>query len=136
MRFIVGYESTPSGIAALKLAKQHAVVWKAEVDIVCSVSRDEPIRHSRLIEEEAWLETEIHAFFSDTDIKYTVSLTTDNIDEGEQIVRFARRKKGDVIFIGVKKRSRVGKMLTGSTLQYVVLNAHCPVMTVKHEEGN
>jgi nucleotide-binding universal stress UspA family protein len=37
----------------------------------------------------------------------------------------------DEIFVGVKKRSRVEKMILGSTAQHVILNASCPVTTVK-----
>jgi nucleotide-binding universal stress UspA family protein len=33
--------------------------------------------------------------------------------------------------VGVKRRSKVGKLLMGSTAQYVVLQADCPVVTVK-----
>ena len=37
----------------------------------------------------------------------------------------------DMIFIGVRRRSKVGKLLFGSTAQYVILNAPCPVVSVK-----
>jgi len=39
-------------------------------------------------------------------------------------------KIGEII-IGVRKRSKVGKLLLGSTAQYVVLHAPCPVITIK-----
>jgi len=37
----------------------------------------------------------------------------------------------DEIIVGVKRRSKVGKLLMGSTAQYVILQAPCPVVTVK-----
>lgn len=131
MKFIVGYEETPSGVAALKLAKQHARVFHADIEVVWSITRDKPIKYTQLAEKEAYLENEIQKYFTDTKINYRVSLTTDEREAGEQIVQFARRKKGDLIYIGVKKKSRVGKMLTGSNLQYVILKATCPVVTVQ-----
>ena len=39
--------------------------------------------------------------------------------------------KIDEIIIGVRKRTKVGKLLLGSTAQYVVLHAPCPVITIK-----
>jgi nucleotide-binding universal stress UspA family protein len=37
----------------------------------------------------------------------------------------------DAIIIGVKRRSKVGKLLFGSNAQYVIIKADCPVTTVK-----
>jgi nucleotide-binding universal stress UspA family protein len=39
--------------------------------------------------------------------------------------------KIDEIVIAVKKRSKAGKWLFGSTAQYVIFNAPCPVVSVK-----
>ncbi|MCP4104527.1 MAG: universal stress protein [Desulfobacteraceae bacterium] len=50
---------------------------------------------------------------------------------GEDIVRFAEENNVDEIIIGVRRRSKVGKILFGSNAQYVVINAHCPVVSVK-----
>ena len=35
------------------------------------------------------------------------------------------------IIVGIVQKSKVGKLLFGSTAQYVILNASCPVVTVK-----
>ena len=40
----------------------------------------------------------------------------------------------DLVFIGVEKRSKVGKLLFGSTAQHVILNSPCPVVTVNSPE--
>ena len=50
---------------------------------------------------------------------------------GENLVWFAELENIDEIIIGVRRRSKVGKLLLGSTAQYVVLHAPCPVITIK-----
>jgi nucleotide-binding universal stress UspA family protein len=53
------------------------------------------------------------------------------LEPGEDIVQLAKEQDIDEIIIGVKRRSKVGKLLFGSTAQFVILEAHCPVLTVK-----
>lgn len=50
---------------------------------------------------------------------------------GEDIINYAQQINSEYIVIGVRTRSRVGKLIFGSTAQYVILNSHCPVMTVR-----
>ena len=50
---------------------------------------------------------------------------------GEDIVWYAKEKQVDEIVIGIKKKSKVGKLVFGSTAQYIILEAHCPVLSVK-----
>jgi len=47
------------------------------------------------------------------------------------MVQFANDTKVSEIIIGVRRRSKVGKLLFGSTAQYVILEAPCPVVAVK-----
>jgi nucleotide-binding universal stress UspA family protein len=58
-------------------------------------------------------------------------LSVRGLDTGEDIVRMAVEKKAEEIVIGIQRRSKVGKLLFGSTAQYIILNAPCPVVTVK-----
>jgi nucleotide-binding universal stress UspA family protein len=53
------------------------------------------------------------------------------IAPGEDIVEFANDQKIDEIFIGIVKKSKVGKLLFGSNAQYIILEAPCPVVSVK-----
>lgn len=46
-------------------------------------------------------------------------------------MQFEKENEIDEIVIGVKRRSKVGKLLFGSNAQYIILQAHCPVVTVK-----
>ena len=50
------------------------------------------------------------------------------LDSGEDIVEFAKQNKADEIIIGIRRKSKVGKLMFGSTAQYVILNAPCPVV--------
>jgi nucleotide-binding universal stress UspA family protein len=49
----------------------------------------------------------------------------------EELIRFAKKKEVDEIVIGLNKRSQLGKLLFGSTSRHVLLEAPCPVLTVK-----
>lgn len=49
---------------------------------------------------------------------------------GEKLIAFARDHEINEIVLGIKKKSKVGKLMFGSNAQYVILNAPCPVVTV------
>jgi nucleotide-binding universal stress UspA family protein len=49
----------------------------------------------------------------------------------EDLVAYAKEQGIDEIAIGIRKRSKVGKLIFGSTAQYLILNAPCPVITVR-----
>jgi nucleotide-binding universal stress UspA family protein len=53
------------------------------------------------------------------------------LEAGEDLVQLAGEHQADEVIVGVRRRSKVGKIIFGSTAQYVVLNAPCPVVTVK-----
>ena len=131
MRFIVCYENTPPGIAAVRLAQQHALVWNADIEVVSTLTRDMPLKHKRIKEIEEQLEKEVQTLLEDSTGNVRISLLTDDLEAGEQVVNFAVRKKADLIFLGVKKKSRVGKMLFGSNAQYIILNAPCPIVIAR-----
>jgi len=50
---------------------------------------------------------------------------------GEDLVHFAIEKGIDQIVVGLKKVSPVGMILFGSNARFVILNAPCPVLSVK-----
>ncbi len=54
-----------------------------------------------------------------------------NTTPGEDIVAFAMENDVDEIIVHAKKKSKVGKVITGSNAQHIILNAHCTVLTVK-----
>ena len=71
------------------------------------------------------------SLFADNGIDCATHLLIRGVSPGEDLVAFAEEQKADEIVIGVKRRSKVGKLLMGSTAQYVILKAGCPVVSVK-----
>jgi len=130
MKFIVCYDDSQLSREVLKEAQKHARTWNASLEIVKAVQRADPIKHARLMEMEEHLESEVEGLFESVDIPYSVQLYVDDIEVGEKILDLAERNKADLIFLGIKKHSKVGKLLFGSTAQHIILHASCPVVTV------
>lgn len=131
MKFMVCYEEASPSRVILKEAHEHAKVWNATLEVVKTVTRELPIKHSRILEMEKELEAQVRDQIKDDTVTYNVQLLVTSLESGEQLVKFADEEKVDLIFLGIIKRSKVGKLLFGSTAQYVILQAPCPVVTVK-----
>jgi nucleotide-binding universal stress UspA family protein len=71
------------------------------------------------------------SLFEEDGIACNTHLLIRGLSAGEDLVEFANENQIDQIVVGVKRRSKVGKLLMGSTAQYVILQAECPVITVK-----
>ena len=65
------------------------------------------------------------------DVEISTPATT--FSAGAELARIAKREKVDLLVIGLSKRSRVGKALLGSDAQTALLNAACPVLSVRFE---
>ena len=130
MKFMVCYENSVESKDLVEEAQRHAARWGAEIKVVTVLTRFEPIKHEKLAKMEEKLEQEIKALFAGVEVPYTVQLHVDDVEAGEKIVTIAERNRVDLIFLGIKKRSRVGKLLFGSNAQHVILNAPCPVISL------
>ena len=131
MKFLVCYDETTEAKKALKVAREHAKIWKAELEVVNTITRVEPLKHSKVKKIEEKMEGEIKEILTEDDPPYEVQLLLTDLTSGEQLVKFAEDQKMDQIFLGIVKKSKVGKLLFGSTAQYVILHAPCPVVTVQ-----
>ena len=131
MKFMVCYDGTDEAKEALKVAKNHASVWNAKLEVVNTIVRIEPLKHSQVEKVEEKLEKEVKDFLGTDDPPHETLLLLTDLTPGEQMVKFAEEGKVDQIFLGIIKKSKVGKLLFGSTAQYVILHAPCPVVTVQ-----
>ncbi len=130
MKILVGYDGSNSGKDALGLAAKHAKAFSAEVEVVASLQGGTPteaveVRHAKEDLEYA------KNFFEKENIPCNTSMLVRGLTPGEDLVQFAKENGIDEIIIGVKRRSKVGKLLFGSNAQYIILNSPCPVATIK-----
>nr|MCU0563767.1 universal stress protein [Desulfobacterales bacterium] len=58
-------------------------------------------------------------------------LSVRGMEIGEDILKIAEEKQAEEIVIGIQRKSKVGKLLFGSTAQFIIMNAACPVVTVR-----
>jgi nucleotide-binding universal stress UspA family protein len=52
-------------------------------------------------------------------------------DVGGEVVRVAEERDAELVVVGIRHRSPVGKALMGSVSQRILLDARCPVLAVK-----
>ena len=130
MKILVGYDGTNSAKEALNLAKSHAKAFGASVEVVTSMQKGTESDRSDIEQAERGLEY-AKSLFEKADISCNTHLLIRGLSPGEDLVEFANENQIGEIVVGVKRRSKVGKLLMGSTAQYVILKADCPVVTVK-----
>ncbi len=131
MKFMICFDGSEESIEALRAAQEHAKVWNAKLEVVNTITRVEPLKHSDVKRAENKLEKQISELMEGDVPPYSVSLLLTDLTSGEQLVQFAEDEKIDQIFLGIIKKSKVGKFLFGSTAQYVILHSPCPVVTVQ-----
>jgi len=130
MKIVVGYDGTSEANKAMDLAKIHAKAFGATVYVLKSRSTGTDAELPDIKKDEEQLEyvkQEMKRAGVDCEIKLMIRGGT----PAEDILDFAVENKVDEIIIGIAKRSPVGKLLFGSNAQYVILNAECPVVTVR-----
>ena len=130
MKFLVGYDRSQAAEDVLELARDYAKTRDADVFIV-TVLRQSPTTDTLDIAKAEGELGYLRTPFNIDDIPCETYVAVSYLSPGEDLIQFAKENNIDKIFIGVKKRSKVGKFVFGSTTQYVILNAPCPVVAVK-----
>jgi len=131
MRIMVYCNNTESAGRARDIALEHAKAFNATVYLVTSITGGVEIPKNDLDNTEKKLKKLSETMFKSAGVecKYQVLLTT--LAHGEALVEFAEKNDIDEIIMGVKQRSKVGKLVFGSTTQYVILEAPCRVVTTR-----
>jgi nucleotide-binding universal stress UspA family protein len=130
MKILVGYKGTNVGKDLMDIAVKHAKAFDGEILVVTSMQGGEKTEKQEIVNAEENL-ANAKSYFDDFGVTSKTHLLVRGLEAGEDLVQFARENGVDEIIIGVRSRSKVGKLIFGSTAQLVILQAPCPVLTVK-----
>lgn len=130
MKFMVCYDDSNVAADALKIAVQRAEVFNAKVYVVTSIKGGPDVPRKVFVRVEEELK-QVKDQIEDQGIECETRVSVRGLEPGEDLVQFAKDQNIEEMFVGVKRRSKVGKLVFGSTAQYVILEAPCPVHTVK-----
>lgn len=130
MKILVGYDGSNQAKETLNVARKHAQAFNAYVYVVYSLKKEAQTTTGEIDQAQEWLEY-TKQFFSASGVPVETHLLVRGFTPGEDLVQFAQEHDVDEIVVGIKKTSPVGKIVFGSNARHVILNAHCPVVTVK-----
>lgn len=128
MAIIVGYVPTPEGVAALESAIDEAQRRHQRLVVVNS-SRGESLVDKRYASGTEWQSVEER--LTDSGVDHELTQLVESKDAADQILKLASELNAELIVIGLRRRTPVGKLLLGSQAQTILLEAECPVLAVK-----
>ena len=130
MKFLVAYNGTKEADAALQVAQAHAKIFNAKLVVLSSSEggKGEKIEDINKIKQDL---ERIQKEISDDGLDCEVEQLARGFTPGEDIVLYAEENDIDQIFVGIRKKSRTSKLILGSTAQFIILKATCPVTSVK-----
>jgi nucleotide-binding universal stress UspA family protein len=130
MRIVAGFLRSPEGRAALTRALEEAELRDGELLVVHSMrggERDELEQVMSYREEFEQLEARLR----DSGVKYRLIEYARGNAPAEDLLQAAKDEDADMIVIGIRRRSPVGKLILGSNAQDILLHADCAVLAVK-----
>lgn len=126
MSVVVGYVPTPEGEAALGAALRAARDLSTGLVVV-------NVDSSRGTRDDTGPEPDhlqaLTAVLEDSGLPHLLLHPLGDYDPAEEILKAAQ--DAQLIVLGIRHRTPVGKLFLGSTSQRVLLEAACPVLAVK-----
>ena len=130
MTIVVGFVPTKEGRAALSRAVEEARLRQSKLVVINSNrgGRDYDDDTSQTAEAELQRVTdELRGDGLELEVRQLVR----GNEPAEDLIAVANDTDADLIVIGLRRRSPVGKLILGSNAQRILLDANCAVLAVK-----
>ena len=130
---VVGYVPKPEGRAALRRAAEEAKLRSSRLVVVNSHRGGREFDRDDALDSEEPLE-QVRRELRSAGVDHEVRQLVRGMDPADDLVNVAQDVDAEIIVIGLRRRSPVGKLILGSNAQRVLLDAPCPVLAVKADE--
>jgi len=131
MKILVCYDGSETGEKTLDLAIEYAKAFNGDL-LAATALEGDPQEQLHNLEHAEQILDYARVYLTSDDRKCEARLLpANNLSAGNNLVRLAGEVKADLMIIGIKKTSKVGKLLTGSNAQQIILEAPCPVISIK-----
>ena len=132
MPIVVGYVPTAEGRAALERAAEECRMRKTRL-IVINSARGGGSGGDETGGDDEQLAA-VGSLLAQDGLEHEVRQLVLGLEPAEDLIAVAEEVSADMIVIGLRRRSPVGKLILGSNAQRVLLDAPCPVLAVKAQQ--
>jgi nucleotide-binding universal stress UspA family protein len=132
MAVVVGYVPTAEGRAALEQAAQECRLRNARLVVINSQRGGAHGGHEAAGDDQEL--AAVRARLEEEGLEHEVRQLVAGLEPAEDLIAVAEEVSADMIVIGLRRRSPVGKLILGSNAQRILLDAPCPVLAVKARE--
>jgi nucleotide-binding universal stress UspA family protein len=127
---VVGYVPKPEGKAALVRATEEAKLRGLKLVVVNSNRGGRELSEEENAEIEHALD-EVRTELQGSGVEHEVRHFVRGLEPAEDLISIAAEVDAELIVIGLRRRTPVGKLILGSNAQKILLDATCPVLAVK-----
>ena len=125
---IVGYVPTAQGEAALATGIEEAR-RRGHRLVVVNTARGGEVSGPLVVQGEA--RSRLDAVLAASGLEHEVRQPLRGREPAEEIADAADETNADLVVIGMRHRTPVGKLILGSVAQQILLEVSCPVLAVK-----
>jgi nucleotide-binding universal stress UspA family protein len=128
MVIVVGYVPKPEGRAALDRAIEEAKLRGGRLVVVNASRGDALVDAGYAGVQEIEL---VKSRLAESGVDHELRQLVRGHEPADEVVDLAEELGAELVVIGMRHRSAVGKFLLGSTAQRILMDARCPVLAVK-----